>query len=522
MSQQSSSTTATFREARTITREARPIDFADDSILVSYHGYKSQITPRSVSIGRRGGNSSGRIAASTLFSSSSSSLVSAGNFNYGIPLKPTNQHVLKISENREKEKRELIQLNDKFAAYVERVRFLEVHNKKLQMELEALKNRAGQESSKIREMFEVEISEARRLIDESSKDKANAETKATTSISEMKKFESKYYEVIKSRDADKARIEDLNKQIANNEAEINLLKRRLGDLEDEIRRQKIETQRLLNEIQRVTADLDGEVMLRVQLDNEKLALEEELNFLRQMHAAQLDELRKKSFLDVGIDSSQFFKSELANAIRAIRDEYEKLNGNNRNEMEQMFRFRVQEVHTRFRPEPNESVMMKEEVRKIRTTITDLRREIAGMKGRNEVLEAKIREIEDLMEAEKKDGLMIVSDKEAEFNQLTYRLNRLTEDYDELIKMKISLEEEIATYRSLLEGDSKKDGLKQVVENIEERARQSVMNVTFSSGALSNSSSFSGDSMMSNLGGSHSSAGSSHYVMSMSSSSKVIR
>ena len=92
----------------------------------------------------------------------------------------------------------------------------------------------------------------------------------------------------------------------------------------------------MGEIQRITAELDTETLQRVQLENEKNGLEEELSFLRQMHAQELEDLRQKSFLDVGLDSSQFFKSELANAIREIRNEYEQINGNQRAEMEQWY------------------------------------------------------------------------------------------------------------------------------------------------------------------------------------------
>jgi intermediate filament protein if len=235
MSQQTTTTT--------IRREVKTGSSAEyDDSLSAVYPYKSHIAPRSTTISRRNAGPARNIVQ-TVYSSSSgfaSSSNSAG-FLYGggVPMKPKNAAVVAIAENREKEKRELSQLNDKFASYVERVRFLEVHNKKLQMELEALKNRAGGESGKIREMYEIELREAKHLIDETSKDKANAELKAKACEEDAERFKRRYNEVINNRNADKARIEDLNTQIAANEAEINLLKRRLGDLEDEAKRYKV-------------------------------------------------------------------------------------------------------------------------------------------------------------------------------------------------------------------------------------------------------------------------------------------
>lgn len=453
-----------------IIRETKSQEF-DDSLSAVY-SYKSHITPRSTTISRRNAGP-GRTIVQTVYSSNA---VGGGNFLYGgVPLKPKNAAVVAIAENREKEKRELSQLNDKFASYVERVRFLEVHNKKLQMELEALKNRAGGESGKIREMYEIELREAKHLIDETSKDKANAELKAKACEEDAERFKRRYNEVLNNRNADKARIDELNKQIADNEAEINLLKRRLGDLEDEAKRYKIETQRLLGEIQRITAELDSETLQRVQLENEKNGLEEELSFLRQMHAQELEDLRQKSFLDVGLDSSQFFKSELANAIREIRNEYEQINNNQRNEMEQWYRMKIQEVQTRGRPDSADTVIAREETRKLRTAVSDQRREIANMKARNAELDARIKEIEELLLAEQKDGQALIDEKELEIKELRRRQQELMADYEELTKMKTTLEEEIQTYRRLLEGEGDKEGLKQVVEGIEERARQTMYN-----------------------------------------------
>jgi intermediate filament protein if len=482
-------TTSIRREGKTSTIS----DYDDSNLSAVSYSYKSHITPRSTTISRRNVGP-GRTIVQQSYSSQSGNM-----YGGGVPLKPKNAAVVAIAENREKEKRELSQLNDKFASYVERVRFLEVHNKKLQMELEALKNRAGGESGKIREMYEIELREAKHLIDETSKDKANAELKARTCEEDAERFRKRYNDVLNNRNADKSRIDELNKQIADNEAEINLLKRRLGDLEDEAKRYKVETQRLLGEIQRITAELDTETLQRVQLENEKNGLEEELSFLRQMHAQELEDLRQKSFLDVGLDSSQFFKSELANAIREIRGEYEQINGNQRAEMEQWYRMKIQEVQTRGRPDSADTVIAREETRKLRSAVNDQRREIANMKARNAELDARIKEIEELLLTEQKDGQALIDEKEAEIKELRRRQADLMADYEELTKMKTTLEEEIQTYRRLLEGEGEKEGLKQVVENIEERARSQRYNNS-SSNAISGGGASYSFSIQSSSGG----------------------
>lgn len=423
--------------------------------------YKSNIAPRTTTISRRRGGVANSLI-NTIYQNSGT---------VGVAMKPKNAAVVAIVEGREKEKRELAQLNDKFASYVERVRFLEVHNKKLQMELEALKNRVGGDSGKIRDMYEIEIREAKYLIDETSKDKGKAELRARAIEDDAQRFRKRYHDIVNSSNVDTTRIDKLNQEIASNEAEINLLKRRLGDLEDEAKRFKIESQRLLNEIQKLNAELENENVQRVQLENEKHGLEEEVSFLRQVQAQELEDLRASSFMDCGIDSSQFFKSELANAIREIRVEYEQINNNQRTEMEHWYQMKVSEVQTRGRPDTADNLIASNEVRKLRSTVTTQRREVAGMKAKNSDLEARIKEIEDLFNEGERETNILISEKDSEIQELRVRQADLMNDYDELTRMKGTLEDEIFTYRRLLEGENgERDGLKQVVEGIESRVR----------------------------------------------------
>lgn len=63
-------------------------------------------------------------------------------------------------------------LNERFASYIEKVRFLEAQNKALLSEIDRLKKLKGFDVSEIKELYEQEIAESRNVIDELSKEKA--------------------------------------------------------------------------------------------------------------------------------------------------------------------------------------------------------------------------------------------------------------------------------------------------------------------------------------------------------------
>ena len=85
-----------------------------------------------------------------------------------------------IVAGRDKEKKDMQDLNERFATYIEKVRFLEAQNKRLADELNKLKNKWGKETGSIKEMYSVELDEARKLINETEKEKARVEIRNDT------------------------------------------------------------------------------------------------------------------------------------------------------------------------------------------------------------------------------------------------------------------------------------------------------------------------------------------------------
>ncbi|VDM79179.1 unnamed protein product, partial [Strongylus vulgaris] len=78
-----------------------------------------------------------------------------------------------IREIREREKREMRGLNDRLAAYIEQVRFLEAQNRKLNHDLERLTK--GKHAPGIRMMYEKEITQSQSIIAGSKRDYGNTE-----------------------------------------------------------------------------------------------------------------------------------------------------------------------------------------------------------------------------------------------------------------------------------------------------------------------------------------------------------
>lgn len=84
------------------------------------------------------------------------------------PLSPTRH-------SRLTEKLELQNLNDRLCVYIDRVRFLEAENARLTVEVKTVQETVTRESSNIKHMYERELADARKVLDETAREKAKLE-----------------------------------------------------------------------------------------------------------------------------------------------------------------------------------------------------------------------------------------------------------------------------------------------------------------------------------------------------------
>lgn len=86
-------------------------------------------------------------------------------------------------------------------------------------------------------------------------------------------------------------------------------------------------------------DLDEETLGRIDFQNQVQTLMEELEFLRRVHEQEVKELQAL-LAQAPADTREFFKNELALAIRDIKDEYDYIAKQGKQDMESWYKLKV--------------------------------------------------------------------------------------------------------------------------------------------------------------------------------------
>jgi len=371
--------------------------------------------------------------------------------------------VTAVRTSREREKKDMQDLNERFASYIEKVRFLEAQNRKLAGELENLKAKWGKETSAIKAMYQVELDEIRHLLDDAEKDKARLEIRNTTLEEQIEEFRTKIDELNTARLEDRNKLENANQQLSDYEAEVNMLRRRLESLEADRDRDKKEIARLTEALNRARMDLDAETLAHIDAEHRRQTLEEELEFLKAIHEQEMKELAALAYRDTTAENREFWKNELGNALREIQSTYDEKLDIMKGELETYYNLKIQEFRTGATRQNMETVHSKEESKKLRTALTDLRARIAELEARNAELETRyeslLRDSEDRMKEMEVENCGF----REEVARLRAEMEAVLKELQELIDTKLGLELEIAAYRKLLEGEENRIGLKQIVD-----------------------------------------------------------
>ncbi|XP_004684250.1 PREDICTED: keratin, type I cytoskeletal 19 [Condylura cristata] len=199
--------------------------------------------------------------------------------------------------------------------------------------------------------------------------------------------------------------------------------------------------RVLDELTLARADLE------LQIEN----LKEELAYMKKSHEEEMSALRGQVGGHVSVEMDAAPGIDLGKILSDMRSQYEALAEKNRKDAETQFMAQTEEL-TRVVADNTEALKnSQKEASDLRHTLQSLEIEQQSQLSMKAAQQATLEETEARYKTRLAEMQMTVNSMEAQLSSLRADMGRQNQEYQVLMDIKSRLEQEIATYRSLLEG-----------------------------------------------------------------------
>jgi len=359
---------------------------------------------------------------------------------------------------RLQEKEEMQNLNDRLVIYIETVRRLESENFRLKNEVQSYTEVSTRDVAEIKVLYEKELEDAKRLIDELARDKAKYEI-------EVNKHKANAQEAVDKFDRRDREAKDATSRYLSVESELLEYKRRceltsndLARKSDELKLLKPHNIELEKQLAKLKKQLEDETLARVDLENKNTTLKEDLNFKSQIYDKETDQLRSSKRVEIEQVDCRLrdeYESKLMTELNLIREEADTKIREMKDEVERRYQNKFYDADANVKRGQQTIAALREDLQMQRVKLDEYELDMKNQLIKIGNYEAKCKEHEERVKKLNVKYETEIAGKDKEIDESKKELGALLHDYQELYDIKIGLDMEIEAYRKLLESEEKR-------------------------------------------------------------------